>query len=75
MEDIAYLDTHVVIWLYAGRLDLFNNKIQALIENSSIRISPILELELQYLLELATLYIIFPNYSLLTTYPDHPAVF
>jgi PIN domain nuclease of toxin-antitoxin system len=51
MEDLVYLDTHVIVWLYAGRVDLIGDKVQDIIENNNVLISPIVELELQYLLE------------------------
>lgn len=51
MEDLVYLDTHVIVWLYAGRLDLIADKVQDIIENNNVIISPIVKLELQYLLE------------------------
>ena len=51
MERIVYLDTHAVVWLYAGRLDLFPSGIRRVLEEDSLAISPIILLELQYLLE------------------------
>lgn len=49
---MIYLDTHVVAWLYAGEKDLFPNKVRTLIDTQELLISPIVELELQYLYEL-----------------------
>ena len=49
---MIYLDTHVVAWLYAGEVDLFPDKVRSLIDTESLLISPIVELELQYLYEL-----------------------
>jgi PIN domain nuclease of toxin-antitoxin system len=51
MEDIVYLDTHVVVWLYAGRSELLSEQVADLIQQNDILISPIVELELQYLFE------------------------
>ncbi len=51
MERVAYLDTHAVVWLYAGDLSLFPKKALRLIEDAEIKISPIVQLELQYLWE------------------------
>jgi PIN domain nuclease of toxin-antitoxin system len=51
METIIYLDTHVVVWLFAGEKHLFNGKTLELLGKKSLRISPIVELELQYLFE------------------------
>ena len=52
MEDIVYLDTHVLVWLYAGDLDFFGNGAKQALENNNLLISPIVLLELQYLLEI-----------------------
>jgi len=49
---VIYLDTHVVAWLYAGEVDLFPEKVRSLIDSEEPLISPIVELELQYLYEL-----------------------
>ncbi len=49
---MIYLDTHVVAWLYAGEVDLFPTKVRSLIDSEELFISPIVELELQYLYEL-----------------------
>lgn len=51
MEDVIYLDTHVVIWLYAGETTLFSKKALNSLQNNHLLISPVVELELQYLLE------------------------
>jgi PIN domain nuclease of toxin-antitoxin system len=48
---MIYLDTHVVAWLYAGRIDLFPSYVQKLISSEELLISPIVALELQYLFE------------------------
>jgi len=52
MESIVYLDTHIVIWLYATRLDLLSKKALQLIGKKELLISPIVRLELEYLNEL-----------------------
>jgi len=46
------LDTHVVVWLYAGQTDRFPPGTRQLLEDSSLAISPIVELELAYLHEI-----------------------
>lgn len=51
MAAVAYLDTHVVVWLYAGRLDLIPARARALIEDQPPLTSPIVALELEYLFE------------------------
>lgn len=48
---MIYLDTHVVAWLYAGRIDLFPSYVQKIISSDKLLISPIVALELQYLFE------------------------
>jgi PIN domain nuclease of toxin-antitoxin system len=48
---LIYLDTHVVVWLYAGLATLFSQSVRELINRSEIYISPIVRLELQYLYE------------------------
>jgi PIN domain nuclease of toxin-antitoxin system len=52
METLIYLDTHVVAWLYAGAVDKISANGADLIREHSIRISPIVRLELQYLYEI-----------------------
>ena len=49
---MIYLDTHVIIWLYFGKSELLTRKAKELINEHDIYISPILQLELQYLLEI-----------------------
>lgn len=48
---MIYLDTHVIIWLYAGEKDLFPPLAQEVLEKNDLLISPIVALELQYLFE------------------------
>ena len=47
-----YLDTHAVVWLYAGELDRFSKHAAVLIEENDLRISPAVLLELQFLKEI-----------------------
>lgn len=49
---MIYLDTHVVVWLYAGLIKKLSKKAIDLIENNDICISPIVKLELCYLQEI-----------------------
>jgi len=51
METLVYLDTHVVVFLYAGLIDKIGKKARIAIEKSGVKISPIVALELQYLYE------------------------
>jgi PIN domain nuclease of toxin-antitoxin system len=48
---IIHLDTHLVVWLYAGAVDLIPQRVRTLIDESVLRISPIVGLEMQYLYE------------------------
>lgn len=48
---VAYLDTHVVVWLYAGMVEKFTAKSQHVLESAALRVSPMVLLELQYLQE------------------------
>lgn len=47
-----YLDTHVVVWLYAGELDRFPASASGHIEENDLIISPAVLLELQFLKEI-----------------------
>jgi len=49
---LIYLDTHVLVWLYAGLLDKFDQNIQTILNENEILVSPIVGLELQYLYEI-----------------------
>lgn len=51
MAPLIYLDTHVVTWMFAGRLDLFPAEIRKLLDECELLISPAVKLELQYLFE------------------------
>jgi PIN domain nuclease of toxin-antitoxin system len=52
MASLIYLDTHVVVWLFAGRIALFPADARGLLETSDLYISPIVELEIEYLFEI-----------------------
>lgn len=49
---MIYLDTHVVVWLYAGAKSKLTEKGIKLINTNELLASPIVQLELQYLLEI-----------------------
>ena len=49
---MVYLDTHLVLWLYAGSLDLISKKVLQVLDEDDLYISPIVALELQYLKEI-----------------------
>ncbi len=48
---MIYLDTHVVVWLYAGETGRLSPIATELIEGNGLLISPIVQLELEYLRE------------------------
>lgn len=50
MESV-YLDTHILIWLYANTTDLIPNKSLVKIKTCNLLVSPMVELELEYLRE------------------------
>ncbi len=49
---MIYLDTHVVVWLYAGDMARLIPPTRELINSHDIYISPVVRLELQYLYEI-----------------------
>lgn len=52
MAAVAYLDTHVVAWLFAGEAGLLTERARELARESSLLVSPAVRLELQYLHEI-----------------------
>ncbi|MCD4655025.1 PIN domain-containing protein [bacterium] len=52
MASIIFLDTHIVVWLYEARLELFSEKAKVAIDANDLMISPMVELELIYLMEI-----------------------
>jgi PIN domain nuclease of toxin-antitoxin system len=52
MAPLIYLDTHVVAWLFAGRLDIVPAGARKLLDASDLLISPVVGLELEYLFEI-----------------------
>ncbi|MBC8509787.1 MAG: PIN domain-containing protein [Chloroflexi bacterium] len=49
---MIYLDSHIVVWLYAGLVDKFSQPVKTLMNENEVFISPIVRLELQYLYEI-----------------------
>ncbi|HAN74091.1 MAG TPA: transposase [Planktothrix sp. UBA8407] len=49
---MIYLDTHVVVWLYAGLTDKLSDLAKSLINTHDLYISPMVRLELKYLYEI-----------------------
>lgn len=52
---MTFLDTHVVVWLYAGQVERFPKKARQRLEQDALTISPIVLLEIEYLYELRRL--------------------
>jgi PIN domain nuclease of toxin-antitoxin system len=55
MGAVIYLDTHVVVWLYAGQVELLPRSVMTRLEASDLKISPMVSLELEYLHEIGRL--------------------
>jgi PIN domain nuclease of toxin-antitoxin system len=49
---MIYLDTHVVVWLYAGDISRLSRNARTAVSEHELRISPIVFLELTYLREI-----------------------
>ncbi len=49
---MIYIDTHIVVWLYAGQIVKLSDRAVDLINGDEIYISAIVRLELQYLNEI-----------------------
>lgn len=49
---MIYLDTHVVVWLYAGKIEKLSEQAKDLINDHEVIISQVVRLELQYLFEI-----------------------
>ena len=49
---MIYLDTHVVVWLYAGHLEKLSVPAREMINENDLSVSAIVRLELQYLYEI-----------------------
>ncbi|MGH3614883.1 MAG: type II toxin-antitoxin system VapC family toxin [Pseudonocardia sp.] len=47
-----HLDTHVVVWLYAGDADVFPPSVQHLLDTAALSVSPMVALELTHLHEI-----------------------
>lgn len=52
MATVIYLDTHVVTWLFAGRLKLLSQRAREVLQEKPAIISPMVRLELEYLYEI-----------------------
>lgn len=49
---MIYLDTHVVVWLYAGEIERLSVRARTLINAHDLLVSPMVLLEMQYLFEI-----------------------
>ena len=49
---MIYLDTHVVVWLYTGLVEKFNQPVKDLVNEHELYVCPVVRLELQYLYEI-----------------------
>lgn len=49
---MIYLDTHVVVWLYAGLAGKFNQPVKDLINEHALYVCPVVRIELRYLYEI-----------------------
>ncbi len=47
-----YLDTHVVVWLYANQVDLLSERVRKRVEEHDVLVSPMVLLELDFLREI-----------------------
>jgi PIN domain nuclease of toxin-antitoxin system len=52
---VIHLDTHVLAWLYEGSIERFPASVQRLLDDNDLGISPMVELELEYLYEIGRL--------------------
>lgn len=55
VASLTYLDTHVAVWAYLGRSDLFSPTAAEALEGGPLRISPMVHLELEFLHEIGRL--------------------
>jgi PIN domain nuclease of toxin-antitoxin system len=53
-DEVTYLDTHVVVWLYRRDLNLLSQNARNRIETDDLLVSPAVILELEYLSEIQT---------------------
>jgi PIN domain nuclease of toxin-antitoxin system len=51
-SSVVYLDTHIVVWLYAGLTEKLTEPAKSAMETSQVLISQMVRLELQYLYEI-----------------------
>ena len=49
---MIYLDTHIVVWLYAGKVEKLSEPAKELINDHEVLISPVVRWELKYWFEI-----------------------
>ena len=59
---MIYIDTHIVVWLYAGQVEKLSDQAKDLLNDNEIQISPIVRLELQYLNDIKRITASAPNF-------------
>ncbi|MBN1758170.1 MAG: PIN domain-containing protein [Chitinispirillaceae bacterium] len=52
MAALIHCDTHTAIWLFAGEIDRFSEKAVQAIDAGTLMVSPMVRLEMQFLLEI-----------------------
>lgn len=52
MSQRLHVDTHVIVWLYAGEHDRFPDQVRSRLESDDLVYSPMVRLELAYLHEI-----------------------
>ena len=52
---MTYLDTHIVVWLYRGDVELLSRNAREQVQNDDLLVSPAVVLELEYLKEIERL--------------------
>lgn len=55
METEAFLDTHILVWLYSGELERLSPKVKEILEEADLLVSPISLLEMDFLHEIGRL--------------------
>ncbi len=58
---MTHLDTHVVVWLYEGDASKFPKAVRKRLDAGPLAVSPLVELELQYLFEIGRITVAGPD--------------
>ena len=70
MAGLIFLDTHVVVWLFAGQLERFSAALRKDLNEAVLRISPAVTLEAQYLHEIGRISV--PGHEVTAELDDGP---